>query len=113
MRPISISPWQYCDSSIEEIVMTSQQALSNAIAPVVAHVRDLKNHSAWTGPGWPSADEQVRRVRSIEQWADAMERLTAYAHFELALFELHKLGMFPFNDDVSRVAQTAVQLEAA
>ena len=51
-----------------------------------------------------TGDKRAAHQREIEKCADEMAASRTYAEFEAALEKAHRLGAFPYNEDVSQVA---------
>ena len=84
--------------------MQNQPPVSIVAPRVADHLRRHSGIFVQDGPRSMTADQRAARQREIELCSDAMAPSRTYNQFEAALDNAHRLGAFPYNDDVSQVA---------
>jgi hypothetical protein len=84
--------------------MDNQPPVSIAPARSAEHLRRHSNIFVQSGPGLMTQDQRAARQWEIEQVSDEMARSRTYHQFETALGKAHKLGAYPYNEDVGMVA---------
>jgi hypothetical protein len=84
--------------------MQNRSPVSIAAQRAADHLRRHSDIFVQDGPGMMTANERAERSRQIVACADEMAASQSYIEFESALTKAHKLGAFPYNEDVSQVA---------
>ena len=84
--------------------MQNQSPISIAAQRAADHIRRHSDGFVEDGPARMSSGKRAEHARKVEAVADEMTASQTYAEFEVALEKAHRLGAFPYNDDVSQVA---------
>jgi hypothetical protein len=88
--------------------MHFQSPVSIAAGRAADHMKKHSYLFVRSGPGFASPAETVARIRAIEECADQMARSQSYPEFEDRLREMHRLGVYARNADVSFVAHASL-----
>jgi hypothetical protein len=92
--------------------MSDQIPFATAVA-ICAHYAKMHSHLfVRDGAGVMDRDQTEAHSRNIEACADRMAKTRTFEEFEATRREMHRLGLYLRNSDVSQVAQADVSVVA-
>ena len=91
--------------------MLNRYSLAGIAALPAAYVKRYSNIFVQDGASMLTPAETVAHQKKIELCADAMAKSETYQEFEARLEELHRLGVYPPDHLVYRVAQASMMAE--